>query len=168
MDLADAADLAQVVGGAAVVGGILFGVVQLRQFQRQRADAGAHVFIQQWDGARMLDLDRVYRLPDAAPPETIENDAATRDAANAIYVNLEQLGILVHQRTIALSTANEWAGGAVRVAWRKLRPWVERKRTIAGSERPGEWFQWLAERLEELPARDEKEGAHVAHRAWKS
>lgn len=167
MDLSTAADLVQIVGGVTIVGGILFGAIQLRHFQRQRRDHAAQLFIQQWSGERLRDLDILYRLPDAAPPELVEQDPETVRAANAVYVNLEQLGILVHARTLDLAAANEWAGGAVRVCWRKLRPWIEQKRVAAGSERPGEWFQWLAERLAELPARDEKTGAHVAHREWR-
>lgn len=167
MDLSTAADLVQIVGGVTIVGGILFGVIQLRHFERQRRDASAQIFVQQWTGERLRDLDLVYALPDAAPPELVERDPETRRAADAIYVNFEQLGLLVHSRTFDIRTANEWAGGAVRVSWRKLRPWIEAKRARAGSERPGEWFQWLAERLAELPARDETVGAHVAHRTWK-
>ena len=167
MDLSTAADVVQIVGGVTIVGGILFGAVQLRHFQRQRKDAAAQLFIQQWSGERMRDLDVVYRLPDAAPPDLAERNPETTRAANAVYVNLEQLGLLVHGRTIDIRAANEWAGGAVRVCWRKLRPWIESKRAAAGSERPGEWFQWLAERMAALPARDEKTGAHEAHRAWR-
>ncbi|HVM45760.1 MAG TPA: hypothetical protein VM582_07465 [Candidatus Thermoplasmatota archaeon] len=167
MDLSTAADLAQVLEGLAVAGAIVFAVAQVRQFRRQRQDAIAQLFISRWDGESMRQLDIVYALPDAAPPERVESDAQTLRAANSVYVNLEQLGLLVHGRTIALETANEWAGGAVRVAWRTLRPWIEAKRRIAGSERPGEWFQWLAERLGELPRRDERVGAHVAHAAWR-
>jgi hypothetical protein len=37
----------------------------------------------------------------------------------------------------------------------------------ARSQTPGEWFQWLAERLAEQPARDESVGAFTAHRDWR-
>jgi hypothetical protein len=29
-----------------------------------------------------------------------------------------------------------------------------------------EWFQWLAERLEDLDRPEKKVGAHVAYKAW--
>ena len=166
-DLATLADLADVVGAAVVVGGVAFAVVQLRQYRRQREDTGAFTVLQQWADAESLKaLDAVYALPDSAPAEIVEA-ANARGEVTKIYNRLELMGMMVHARMLPISTANEWAGGAVRVSWRKLRPWIEGKRTSIGSERPGEWFQWLAERFDDLPARDEKTGAHVAHRDWK-
>jgi hypothetical protein len=37
----------------------------------------------------------------------------------------------------------------------------------AGASALAEWFQWLAERLEEDPAPGKAQGAWVAHEAWK-
>ncbi|MGQ0535399.1 MAG: DUF4760 domain-containing protein [Methanobacteriota archaeon] len=166
-DLFTVAAVAEIVGGAAVVGGVAFGVVQLRQYVRQRQDAAAFAFIQQWDPATVRHMDRMYGLPDGAPPGEIDRDPGLHESADAVYLIMEKLGILVHNRVISLETANEWAGGVVRVTWRKLAPWIRAKRERAGSERPGEWFQWLAERFAELPARDERVGAHVAKRHWR-
>lgn len=168
VDLGTAANVAEIVGAVAVVGGIAFALVQLNNFQRQRTDAGAIAAFQLWsDVDSLIQLDRVYALPDNAPPETIDADPDTREAVYATYNRLELMGLFVYQRLVRLQYANEWAGGAVRVSWRKLRPWIEAKRKTARSERPGEWFQWLAERLEGLPARDEKVGAHLAHKDWR-
>lgn len=161
------------VGGVAtalaVVIAVGFGVQQLRATAQQRRDAAALAFFQAWaDPHIMHQLDLVYALPDAAPAEVVERSAADmRDAAYATYVRFELLGLMVYQRMASLDMANEWAGGAVRVAWRKLRPWIEAKRAASSSQRPGEWFQWLAERLAGMPARDETIGAPVAHKDWK-
>jgi hypothetical protein len=167
VDLSTAADIAQVLGGLTVIGGAAFALVQLRHLRRQQRDAAAFVFIQQWDAGMMHHLDVVYTLPDSASPDVVARDPATQAAANAVYVRLEQLGVMVHERIVTLRAANDWAGGAVRVAWKKLRPWIEAKRRVSGSRRPGEWFQWLAERLAELPARDETVGAYEAFRSWR-
>jgi hypothetical protein len=167
MDLTQAADLVQVLSGLTIVGGALFGVVQLRELKQQRYGAAAYAFFQQWDSERSDDLDIVYGLPDAAAYDVIEGDPKVRLAANHVYMNFEQLGMLVHGKIITLANADEWAGGAVRVGWRKLKPWIEAKRTRAGSQRPGEWFQWLAERLGERRVRDETVGAHQAYAQWR-
>jgi hypothetical protein len=156
------------IAALAVIFGVAFAVLQLKQAERKRLDAGALAVFQTWDTASMQQLDRVYVLADSAAPDAIEKaDAGVREAASAIYVRCELMGLMVYQRLVPLRMVNEWAGGAVRVSWRKPRPWIEAKRRVAGSERPGEWFQWLAERLDGLPARDEKVGAHVAHKDWR-
>jgi hypothetical protein len=167
MDLASAADVVQVLSGLTILGGGIFGVVQLRELQRQRQGSAAYAFFQQWDSQRSDDLDLVYGLKDNAPAAEIDGDTTVRLAANHVYMNFEQLGMLVHSGIITLANADEWAGGAIRVGWRKLKPWIEAKRTRAVSQRPGEWFQWLAERLAERRVRDETVGAHEAYKTWK-
>ena len=166
MELGFVVQVVQLLAGLTVIGGAVFAVVQVRELKRQRQGAVAFTFIQQWNSERSDDLDVVYALPDAADPRQIDGDAAIRHAANSVYMNLEQLGLLVHDEFIDLATADEWAGGAVRVSWRKLRPWIEAKRDRAKSQRPGEWFQWLAERMAERRTRDETVGAHTAYRNW--
>lgn len=151
----------------AVLVALAFGVRQLRDNERQRRDAAAFAMIETWsDPEALRALDIVYALPDAADPAAVE-EANASGAVSAVYMRMELLGIMVHGRILSLGLANEWAGGGVRVSWRKLRPWIEAKREQAASERPGEWFHWLTERLAEHSARDEKVGAHTAHRAWK-
>lgn len=151
----------------AVVVALAFGVIQLREGARQRRDAAAYAVLAQWhDVAIIHGLDAVYALPDAAPPDLV-TAADAHGAVSTVYQRWEMLAVLVHGRQVPLALANEWTGAAVRVSWRKLRPWVEAKRVRTGSQGPGEWFQWLAERLAELPERDETVGAFQAHRTWR-
>jgi len=49
---------------------------------------------------------------------------------------------------VPLNVVDELLGGTVRVAWRKLRGYVEYERDRAGSQTNWEWFQWLAEQLD--------------------
>lgn len=161
----------QGIGGIAtaiaVIVALAFGIRQLRDNERQRRDAAAFALIDNWsDPEALRALDAVYALRDAADPQSVEAANAS-GAVSAVYLRMELLGIMVHGRILSLALANDWAGGGVRVAWRKLRPWIEAKREQTASERPGEWFQWLAERFAEHPGRDEKVGAHTAHRAWR-
>ena len=72
-------------------------------------------------------------------------------------------------RIVPLKTVDDLVGGTVRVAWRNLRQYVEFERNRAGSQKSWEWFQWLAERLDEhLPGKTTLAlGAHQAHRTWR-
>jgi hypothetical protein len=70
---------------------------------------------------------------------------------------------------VPLSVVDELLGGTVRVAWRKLRGYVEYERERSGSQKNWEWFQWLAEQID----RHNKaltslgRGAQDAYRNWR-
>lgn len=55
-------------------------------------------------------------------------------------------------------------GGIVVVMWRKLEPWVMRLRIEQSYPSDSEWFQWLAEQLEQRKA--EKVPAYLRYRDW--
>ena len=74
-------------------------------------------------------------------------------------------GYLVYQRIIPLRTVDEVVGGTARLAWQRLRKWVERVREESGPS-SFEWFQWLYEQLEAHPV-SKGAGAHVVHRDWR-
>ena len=70
---------------------------------------------------------------------------------------------------VPLNVVDELLGGTVRVAWRKLRGYVEYERERAGSQKNWEWFQWLAEQIDRhSKARTSLTlGAHDAYRDWR-
>ena len=155
-----------VATAAAVVFAVLFGVVQYRQFERQRRQAAANAYL-----ANMLMPDvvsaiqRIMRLPDDAPPQQIASDSQLTHDVVSLGFAFEGLGSFVHARTVDLHEVDRMTGGLIRGAWRKVRPFVEWQR---GSwPNFGEWWQWLVERMEEDPAAGKKEGAHLAFRSWR-
>jgi hypothetical protein len=58
-------------------------------------------------------------------------------------------------------------GGLVRKAWNRLQNFVFDLREKHDDPSVAEWFQWLAERLEEDPAPKKSQGAYIAFRNWK-
>jgi len=112
-------------------------------------------------------IQLVWALPDDAPPERIDGQPEVARAASTVSIAYETMGYMVYARLVPLSSFDELAGGAVRVCWRRLRPWTEHVRQTSGSPNAGEWFQWLAERLAESPAKGKLAGAHIAHRKWR-
>lgn len=167
MDLATAADIAQVLSLLTLAGGGAAFFVQSRNAHQQRADQAAYEFLALWDTQIADALDRVYALPEGTPFARIDGDPELRRAALSIDLMMERLGILVHGRQVRLQLVDAWAGGAVRLTWRKLRPWVDERRARTGSQRPAEWFQWLVERLEQHTQRDETVGAQTAFAKWR-
>jgi hypothetical protein len=90
-------------------------------------------------------------------------------AVQAIGVILEGLGYSVYARIVPLQVVGDLMGGTVRLAWRKVRPYVEEERRRSGSQKTFEWFQWLSTQLERysLGKTNLEMGAHQAYQDWK-
>jgi hypothetical protein len=91
------------------------------------------------------------------------------DAAHVVGVILEGLGYSVYARIVPLGVVADLMGGTVRLAWRKLQPYIEEERRRSGSQKTFEWFQWLAAQLERYsPGKTSLQtGAQDAYRDWK-
>jgi hypothetical protein len=113
--------------------------------------------------------DGVQNIPDAASASAIAADARVQEAAHAVGCILEGLGYSVYARIVPLHVVGDLLGGTVRLAWRKLRPYIEEERQRGGSQKTFEWFQWLATQLERYsPGKTSLQiGAHEAYRDWK-
>ncbi len=111
----------------------------------------------------------VHGIPDGSTASAIEADARVLAAVQAIGVILEGLGYSVYARIVPLQVVADLMGGTVRLAWRKVRPYVEEERRRSGSQKTFEWFQWLATQLERYsPGKTNLEmGAHQAYQDWK-
>ena len=90
------------------------------------------------------------------------------NAVQSVGVTLEGIGYSVYARIVPLSVVADLVGGTARLAWRKLRPYVEEERRRSGSQKTFEWFQWLATQLERhSPGKTNLEtGAHQAYADW--
>src|SRR5439155_19607989 len=111
----------------------------------------------------------VHSIPDASSALEIEADAQVLAAVQSVGVILEGLGYSVYARVVPLRVVGDLVGGTVRLAWRKLRPYIEEERRRSGSQKTFEWFQWLAAQLERYsPGKTNLQvGAHEAYRDWK-
>ena len=59
------------------------------------------------------------------------------------------MGLLVFRGSIPIDLVEQIIGGNCILFWRKLQPWIEQLRIEQNHPLFVEWFQWLAERLEE-------------------
>lgn len=112
----------------------------------------------------------VHGIPDGSSASAIEADARVLAAVQAIGMILEGLGYSVYARIVPLQVVGDLMGGTVRLAWRKVRPYVEEERRRSGSQKFFEWFQWLAMQLERYsPGMTNLEmGAHQVYQDWKA
>jgi len=161
--------IANVATALTVITGVAFGLVEAQRSRRARQERAAYAAVQailspEW----MRSMITVHSIPDGSDASAIEADPVVLNAAHSVGVILEGLGYSVYARIVPLRVVADLMGGTVRLAWRKLRPYVEDERQRSGSQKTFEWFQWLAAQLERhSPGRTNLEmGAHEAYQDW--
>jgi hypothetical protein len=166
----DLSTLANVATALTVLTAVAFGLLETRRARHERAERAAFAAVQailtpEW----MKSMIVVHSIPDRSTASAIEADARVLAAVQAIGVILEGLGYSVYARIVPLQVVADLMGGTVRLAWRKVRPYVEEERRRSGSQKTFEWFQWLATQLERYsPGKTNLEiGAHQAYQDWK-
>jgi hypothetical protein len=166
----DLSTLANVATALTVLAAVAFGLLEARRARHERAERAAFTAVQailtpEW----MKSMIVVHSIPDGSTASAIEADARVLAAVQAIGVILEGLGYSVYARIVPLQVVADLMGGTVRLAWRKVQPYVEEERRRSGSQKTFEWFQWLSTQLERYsPGKTNLEmGAHQAYQEWK-
>jgi hypothetical protein len=161
------ANVAQVLGALAVLTAIIFGVTQIHQFRQQRRDALA---VELMRSIQDTEFTRSLRMLLALPHETSAaqfraHGPAIEDAAWSLCAKYETLGYLVYRGIMPIQLVEELVGGVGVHLWHRLRPWAEAVRVEQNQPLLLEWFQWLAERLEDRK-RPQAVPAHERLKQW--
>ena len=165
----DLSTIANIATALAVLIAVAFGLLEMRRARREREERAAFsavkaILTAEW----MRSMIMVHGIPDDSDAAAIEADPRVLEAAHSIGLILEGLGYSVYAGIVSLRVVADLVGGTVRLAWRKLRPYVEEERRRSGSQKTFEWFQWLALQLERHApgATDLQRGAHQAYADW--
>ncbi|HET6472807.1 MAG TPA: hypothetical protein VFG38_13260 [Pseudomonadales bacterium] len=167
MDLNFYANVAEIVGTLTIVGGAVFGIIQLIEFRGQRRDLVAVELMRSFYNPEFSHAVTLIRaLPDnVSAVELRERNADLERAALMIAMMYETMGLLVFRRIASFDLAQELTGGLIVVLWRKLGVWVATVRDEQAHPRFAEWFEWLAIQFGN-PAHVTAP-AYVAFRDWK-
>jgi hypothetical protein len=161
-------EIFQIIEAVAVVIGIGFAMIQVRQYRREKHREAAmellHAF-QTPSFARALNI--VYGMPDGLSKEEVEKFAGEEfHLVYAMTTTWESIGILVYRGEVSLQLVDDFFSGPVVVSWRKLENFIIGERDEVGRQTINEWFQWLKERLEETESKTPPVPAHIEHRDW--
>lgn len=161
----DVAVVADVASAVAIVLGVVFAVIQLREAAQDRRDAAAFDVVRtvQTRGVRLA-IKRVLELPIDADPAVVYGDPDLLEAALTCDSACEMWGSMVFEGVVDHQMLDRMVGGWVRALWSRLWRWVEAERTERATSNVGEWWQWLFELLNEDPDPSTEVGAHVAYR----
>jgi hypothetical protein len=166
MDLSTVVDVLSVI---AVVSGLFYAGVELRQFRKSRERESALELFKTFQSLEFMRGVRVIpQLPDDQSKEQVEELAGERmDDLYFTIASLEGLGVLVHKGELSLGLVEDFFSGIIVTTWLKLRRFVEDERKALDRETWGEWTQWLAERIMEKESIRPAVPAHIEHQDWK-
>ena len=157
----------QALETAAVVVGVVFGLVQLRQLRHQREiQAGTELLhsLPQMASASLM----LYELPDNLSGEQLRSRLGDKfESVFDLLAVFESLGPLVARGQVPIDLYAAYYRGATVVAWRKVRRYVLEERK-SGWPNLFEWVQWLAERMEDRDPLSGDVPAHERLREWKT
>jgi hypothetical protein len=167
MTLSDIANIVEIVGIMAILYGLFFGAVQLRQHRAQRRDLAILECTRLFENEEFTEAYRlVQELPSGITRKQLdEHDAQYRSATMRIVMKFEAIGMLVHRGVIPLDAADDLIGGAVMAVWDRLHAFIRETRENSSNPFFMEWFQWLVDRLNQRQSAD-REPAFVAHADW--
>jgi hypothetical protein len=159
--------VAPIATSLTVVLALVFGTLTIRQWQRTRYLTAAAELVRTMQTAEFTrSIARIVELEVNADPKALLADREVMAAFYAVSHVFESLGVLVYHRLLPLHLVDHLCGGYVRASWKRVRPIVISRRETLGAMF-GEWYQWLAERIDEYPAPGKDVGAPIAFKDWK-
>lgn len=166
MTLETLANISQIAGASTIVGGTIFGLIQLSEYRKQRRDAVAAELMRAFMNPDLANAIALIRaLPDGISAEELRAQGPeTERAAVLINTTFETMGLLVFERIAPFRLVLELAGGIIVVMWHKLGTWMVQVRVEQGQPSWAEWFQWLAQQCERH--KDSGEPAYTKHESW--
>ena len=166
-DLARLANIAEILGVIVVVGGLFFALLQMRQIRQQRRELAAIELFRFFGNPQFTAAYKmILQLPDELDAADIRaREADLEEAAMLISATMENIGVMTYHRIVPFTVVNNLIGSSAPVLWHKLRRWTNTVREEQDLPAAFEWFQWLAERLEDYHASD-AEPAYKTSKSW--
>lgn len=161
----DVPTILNVITTVAIVVGVGFGLVEVRQALRDRRDHAAVDIVRTVQTQEVrLAVERVCDLPDDADPDVIRADRDLLKAALAVDSACEMWGSMVYEGVVDHHMLDRMVGGWIRGTWSRLRRWVEAERIQNRNPNVGEWWEWLNDLLVADPDPGKALGAHISYR----
>jgi hypothetical protein len=166
-DLSTLANMAEILGAIVVIGGLVFAIIQMRSLRQQRREMAAIELFRSFGNANFNKAyETVLALPEGLSRGEINaRDSKARNCAMLICTTMENIGVMTYQRIVPFQVVHNLMGSSAVLLWRRLDKWVAELREDLENPDAFEWFQWLAEKLEEHNDPDSGP-AYEAHRDW--
>lgn len=174
MNLEDAANIGELLGGLAIVVTLIFGIRQIIEFKktkeqeatRELANLLASPMYQSGISVLVNRLSREFTLEDIGALDRNE-----KDALNYLVITTNSIGLLTFERHLSFHAVSMFFGPVNRLMGERFRVLVgclQQNATQQGFEEKGtevlDWSVWLLDRMDELPPPEGR--AHIVHKDW--
>jgi hypothetical protein len=131
--------------------GLVFGIAQVRAATRDRRERLTLEALRNFQTAEFAELMNYVTVHDIPPTH---EDWQKLPAHEGIIITqfaqeMESLGILVAERLINIDLVDKTIGSLVSIAWEKYKVMIQDSREKRPDPFLCEYFQWLAERIDE-------------------
>jgi len=138
---------------------LIFGIVQVRTSERDREERfalGTLHALQTREFAELLNFIASLKMPASLEEQ---RNLPDEDKVRLIQYGqqMESLGLMVAYRLIDLEVVDKTLGEFVITAWKKFEPLCNDMRKKIPDPYMAEYYQWLAERLEEYQRQNPRE-----------
>ncbi len=164
------ASIIQFVSTTAMILGITFGILNLRNFQKMRRREAAILMLNSFQTNEFV-RGLLLVLNMRAGITKTEIDELPKEDYLALYILLgawERLGILVFHNEIAIELVDDAFSGPILITWQKMEVFIKQFRAEVQRDTGFEWLQWLAERMLERETKTSAIPAYIAHNKWKA
>lgn len=148
--------IANIALSLSVIVAVIFGIAQIRTAKQDRRVALTMETLQQFQTREFAEILLFITKAAATIPTSYEEWKERADEERAILIQvsqqMESLGLLVAEGLISLDLIDKTLGSFVSSTWARLKPYVLDMREKMDDPFLAEYFQWLAERIEERMA----------------
>ena len=175
MNLEDAANLGELLGGLAIFVTLLFGIRQITELNKAKESEASREIANllsspiYQSGLSIL----INKLSDDFTLEDLDKlDRKEKDALNFLAINTNSIGLMTFGRQLSFNAVTRFMQPINRMIGRRLRTLIEvldrnaRNQGILTEQiEVLDWAIWLFDRMDEQPPIEGP--AHVIHRNWK-
>ena len=168
MELGTLADLAEIFGAVVVIGGVVFAVIQIQLYRRQRIEAAAMATMRSFTSSEFIEGFRLLTaLPDDISMEELRQlGPEFEPAAMKLAMIIETVGVMTYHRIGTFRIVDDVIGGGIMLLWKKLNRWVYQFREEKGVPTIYEWFEWLNDRLQQHSRKKTGYAAQICYKDW--
>ncbi|MGD8850666.1 MAG: DUF4760 domain-containing protein [Anaerolineales bacterium] len=152
----------------AVVMGIFFGLIQLRQYRISRKRESTLYLVKSMQTKEFVSgLWIIQGLRDGITKLQLEQEMGDKLESIIFVMSMwETIGILLFHHEITIELVDEAFSGPIIFSWQKLERYIHDFREETGRETHFEWFQWLSDRMKEREGLRSRVPAYASIGDW--
>ncbi|HET9136699.1 MAG TPA: hypothetical protein VFO76_08675 [Candidatus Kapabacteria bacterium] len=143
--------IANVALALSLVVGVIFGLAQVKAVNRDRRERLTLEALRTFDTREFAEI--IYYTRRDNFPKNDEEFEAMPEEQKIVFIQasqqMESLGMLVYERYIDIDLVDKTLGNYVTNTWQKFEPFFLNMRKSIPDPYLAEYFQWLAQRLEQ-------------------